>query len=173
MNEEVFHPGGRTKIAGLDAALIDFRRDARRRETPKRRARMPGGVIGDLVSGGADRFQFRAEFRRAFADDKKGRLRFEAPQNFEHARRVDRVRPVVDREPDFALGGLEMRHDPAPPLAVRDQRWEEDQQVGEEKHAEREERLKRDEGEKKERREDGEAKNQSPAWLRVHAGVGG
>ena len=132
---------------------------------------MPGGVVRDLVTGGADRFQFRCESRRAFADYEKGRSRFEAPQNFQEAGRVHRVRPVVDREPDFALRGLEMGHDPAPPLAVCNQRWEEDQQVGGEKHSERKERPKHDQGEKKERREQGEAKDQSPAWLRVHAGI--
>ena len=132
---------------------------------------MPGGVVRDLVTGGADRFQFRSESRRAFADHEKGRSRFEAAQNFQEAGRVHRVRPVVDREPDFALRGLEMGHDPAPPLAVRDQRWEQDQHVGGEKHAKREERPKRDQGEKKERRKEGEAKDQSPAWLRVHAGI--
>ena len=113
---------------------------------------MRGGVIRDLVSGRANRFQFRRESRRAFADDKKGRFRFEAPQHFEHARRVDRVRSVVDREPDFAPGRFEMRHDRAPPLAVRDQRREENQQVGKEENAEREQRMKGDDGEKKERR---------------------
>jgi hypothetical protein len=171
MDEEVFHPSGRTKIARLDAALIDFLFDPRPRETPKRRAGMPGGVVRDLVTGGADRFQFRSESRRAFADYKKGRSRFEAAQNFQEAGRVYRVRPVVDREPDFALRGLEMGHDPAPPLAVCNQRWEEDQQMGGEKHSERKDRPKPYQGEKKERREQGEAEDQSPAWLRVHAGI--
>src|SRR5262245_22717922 len=137
MNEEVLHPSGRTKIARLDAALVDFLLDSRSPETPKRRARMPGGVIRNLVTGGADRIQLRSKFRRAFADYEKGGPRFEAAQNFQETRRVHRVRPVVDREPDFALRCLEMGHDPSPPLAVGNQRWEEDQQVGGEKHSER------------------------------------
>src|SRR5678816_3047131 len=107
MNEEVFHPGGRTKIARLDAALIDFLLDPGSWETPKRRAGMPGGVVRDLMTGGADRFQFHSESRGAFADHEKGRSCFEAAQNFQEAGRVKRVWPVVDREPDFALRGLE------------------------------------------------------------------
>ena len=171
MNEEVFHPGGRTKIARLDAALIDFLLDPGSWETPKRRAGMPGGVVRDLVTGDADRFQFRSESRRAFADYEKRRSCFEAAQNFQEAGCVYWVRPVVDREPDFALGGLEMGHDPAPPLAVCHQGWEENQHVGGEKDSERKERPKHDQGEKNERREQGEAKDQPPARLRVHAGI--
>jgi hypothetical protein len=64
-----------------------------------------------------------------------------------------------------------MGHDPAPPLAVCNQCWEEDQQVGGEKHSERKERPKHYQGEKKEGREQGEAEDQSSAWLRVHAGI--
>jgi hypothetical protein len=98
--------------------------------------------------------------------------RFIQPEDFEHARSVNWVRSVINREPDFALGGLEMGHDPAPPLAVRNQRREEDQHVGGKKNAEREKWPKRDKNEKKERRQQGETKDQSSAWLRVHAGVG-
>jgi hypothetical protein len=120
MDEEVFHSGRRTENARLDAALIDFLLDPRSPQTPKRRAWMPGGVVRNLVTGGANRFQFRSESRRAFADHEKGSSRFEAPQNFQEAGRVHWVRPVVDREPDFALRRLEMRHHRSPPLAVRD-----------------------------------------------------
>jgi len=127
MDEEVFHSGRRTENARLDAALIDFLLDPLSSKTPKRRARMPGGVVCDLVAGGADCFQFLSESRRAFANYEKCSSRFEAAQNFQEAGRVQRVRTVVDREPDFPPGSVEMGHDRPPPLTVGNQGWEEDQ----------------------------------------------
>ena len=86
-------------------------------------------------------------------------------QDLEHPRRVNRVRPVIDREPDFAFRRFEMGHDRPPPLAVRDQGREQNQHVGKKKNPEREERMKRDDREKKTAANERKAKNQSYGFM--------
>jgi len=86
-------------------------------------------MIGNLMARGTDRFDFGGKFRGAFADDKEGRPRSIALQDFEHARRVQRVRSIVDREPNFASLRFEIGDYRSPPLAVRDQRRIQDQQM--------------------------------------------
>ena len=171
MHEEILHPGGCAKVASHDPALIDLARDAPRRQTPECAARMRRRMIRHLMSCRADCLQFRREFRGALADDKESRLRFEALQNLEQARRMDRIGSVVDREPDFPLGSPKMGQNRSPPLAVRHQRREKNEHVRNKEHAEREERMKGNDDEKERRGDEREAENQAPAQLRIHGAV--
>jgi hypothetical protein len=172
VNKEILQTGRGAEISGGDVASIDLGGDPSGRKTPERSARVGSSMIGYFVTRGANRLHLSRKFRDPFSDNKEGRLGSKLLENFENTRGVNWIRPIVDRQPDFAPRGLEMGHNRTPRLAVWDQGREEDQEVGGEKHGKREERLKRDQGDKKERREDGEAKNQSPDRLRTHAGVG-
>ena len=71
-------------------------------------------MIRDFVPAARIASSSAGNLADAFADDKEGRFRFKAPQELEHARRVGRVRSIVDREPDFAPGRFEMSAAPAP-----------------------------------------------------------
>ena len=70
---------------------------------------MREGMVGNFMTGGVDCLHLEREFRGALTDDKEGRPGFKSPQDLEHPRRMDGVWTVVDREPDFALFGLEVR----------------------------------------------------------------
>jgi len=54
-------------------------------------------MIGDFVTGSANRFALGREFGQPFPDDEKGRLGVEALKQFDHPRGMNRVRTVVDR----------------------------------------------------------------------------
>src|ERR1700731_728933 len=88
------------------SARIDLGRDSPRTRAPKAPARMRVSMIRDLV---AARQNFRDEMRialRVCADQKESGARVEALEEIENLWRVNRGRPVMERDPDLRIFGF-------------------------------------------------------------------
>ena len=104
--------------------------------------------------------EFGGVRRSLFPDGEKSRAGVEAREQLQHARGVNGIRAIIDREPDFAAWRFEMRYDRSPPWAVREQRRVEREEMRNEEHAERHPRMPPDCYRKEDRGGDNERKNQ-------------
>ena len=104
---------------------------------PEGAARVRGGVVGEGVATGQDFGDEMGILLRVRADDEERRARIKLLQEVEHRDGVSGRRTVVNRDPDFAFGGVKAGEDRAPPLTVRHERGVEQQQVRDEKREER------------------------------------
>ena len=120
------------------------------------------GVIGDFVTATED---FRDEVRiffRALPDDEKGRARVEALEEVEDFDGVSGAGAVVDREPDFRLGGGKRADDRSPPLAIGNERRVKKQEMGKKERREREQEMRPAETKGERRRGERESQERAP-----------
>ena len=138
----------------LDAALIYFPRDPRRGRTPEMcrwdawrcDSRSRGPPRGSTSNSAG-------EFRRAFADDKKGSPGIEARAESPAMRGVcTGSGPSSIVSQTSRCDGFEMRHRPDPTTGSSRPGLGREQEVRKEKHPERKQRMKGHHGDEKERR---------------------
>src|SRR5689334_5676500 len=81
-------------------------------------------------------------------------------QEREHLRRVYRVRPIIDRKPDFAVTRFKMGHHSTPALTVCGQGWIKQEQMRKKKDAKREPGIKGDHRDEEHGSKNGKAKDE-------------
>ncbi len=175
MHKGIFHSGRRTEKergtfrCGPQSlrAAVDFISDFARAGAPERTSRMRLRVIGEGMTARENFGDEMRMFLRPRAHNEEGGARIELLEEIEQSYRVRGRRSVIDRDPDFALGRGEGRHDRSPPLAIRHQRRVEQEQVRNEERREREIQICPDEREREQRSDDCAADEQRSSHARL------
>src|SRR5215510_9253776 len=96
MDPEIFQSSRASETGGGETDLIDFPGDFLRRQSPETGARMGCGMIGDFVTGIANRPYQIGKLCRAFSNDEEGCFRLEFTEKRKYLRRVNRIGSVID-----------------------------------------------------------------------------